>query len=187
MIFDFYGVFCPDTSLEWLKKNPNFEQLLPAHQEICDRSDRGELSRSEFYEEEAKLTNKNVDDVRKGIDDEFYINDDLVRLVRSLHKKYKIGILSNTNVGGVEPYIKQANLEDCFDELILSSLTGYVKPDKQIFDITASKLNISLTEMVFIDDRDSNVKPAQTYGIKSILFTDVNALKIGLTGFGVII
>ena len=177
IVIDFFGVFCPDTSLEWLRKNPDFEQLLPFHQAICDRSDRGELNRSEFYEEEAKLTNKNIEDVRQVIEDEFYINNDLVALVRSLHKKYKVAILSNTNVGWVEPRIEQAHLEDCFDELVLSSLTGYAKPDKHIFEITASKLNVSFNEMVFIDDRESNVVPADSYGIKSILFTDVTALK----------
>ena len=99
IVFDFFGVFCPDTSLEWLKKNPDFERLLPAHQAICDCSDRGELTREEFYEEEAKLTGISVEDVRRGIDAEFHPNGSLVDLVGSLHKSYKTAVLSNTNVG----------------------------------------------------------------------------------------
>ncbi len=63
VVFDFFGVFCPDTSIEWLKKSPDFEKLSPALQKICSRSDRGELTRSEFYKEVAKLTNKSVDNV----------------------------------------------------------------------------------------------------------------------------
>ncbi len=58
----------------------------------------------------------------------------------------------------------------------LSALTGYVKPDRQIFELTASRLGVELNEMVFIDDRQSNVNPARSYGIESILFHDTEQL-----------
>lgn len=52
--------------------------------------------------------------------------------------------------------IKSLELEDCFDEVIVSGETPYEKPDERIFQLMAEKLGIKTGEMLYIGDHPKN-------------------------------
>ena len=52
--------------------------------------------------------------------------------------------------------IKSLDMEDCFDEVIVSGETPYEKPDERIFQLMAEKLGIKTEEMLYIGDHPVN-------------------------------
>ena len=52
--------------------------------------------------------------------------------------------------------IKSLDMEDCFDEVIVSGETPYEKPDERIFQLMAEKLGIKTNEMLYIGDHPVN-------------------------------
>ena len=52
--------------------------------------------------------------------------------------------------------IKSLDMEDCFDEVIVSGETPYEKPDERIFQLMAEKLGIKTEEMLYIGDHPLN-------------------------------
>lgn len=177
LAFDFFGVICTDLSLEWLKRKQNYAELLPAYLEICSRSDRGVLSHDGFYQELANLSGESKGAVATAVMAELKVNQPLIGLINDLHQKYKIAVISNTNTGWIEPIVEQYNLASCFDEIIISAAVGLVKPQKEIFELLCSMLDASLAELVFIDDRESNIDQARLYGITSFLYQDLASLR----------
>lgn len=54
--------------------------------------------------------------------------------------------------------------------LFPSYQTGFLKPDPNVFCFIKEKLNISFDEMLFIDDKTSNVNAARLLGISAIVY-----------------
>ena len=59
-----------------------------------------------------------------------------------------------------------------FDYLFLSYEIGMEKPGKAIFEHVTEKIPHPKEEILFVDDRLSNVNAAKNFGIKAIPFTD---------------
>jgi len=62
------------------------------------------------------------------------------------------------------------NFFDYFDVIFASGFLGIRKPSLAIYKYVINFCNISPEETVFIDDNESNIKTAETLGIKAILF-----------------
>lgn len=187
LLFDFFGVFCPDISLVWFNKTPDAPTKLTAFSEICDQSDRGELTRGAFYEKVGALAGMSAEQAKQGIQAELHMNESLIALLPVLKKRFKLAIISNTGDEWVMDIMRQSKLMPFFDEIILSSQVGYVKPQKEIFDLAGERLGVSLLECMFVDDRKANIGPAKTYGMDCILFTDTPAFIAELAKRGVLL
>jgi HAD superfamily hydrolase (TIGR01509 family) len=173
ILFDFFGVFCPDISLVWLKKNvSDYERYLDIFHEICGRSDRGELTKRDFFEALSGLTHIPAKEVAAGINNEAIINEPLIGIVKDLKAKYKLAVISNATSEWIDPIANEHNMSHLFDEIVLSASVGMTKPGKDIFEYTLNKLQIQASEAIFVDDRKVNTDAAESYGIKSLLFTD---------------
>lgn len=55
-----------------------------------------------------------------------------------------------------------------FDAVVESCVVEMRKPDKEIFDLILSKLELQPNEAIFVDDLESNVTGAETHGLKGI-------------------
>src|SRR5436189_6136879 len=66
-------------------------------------------------------------------------NDDMLELVRRLHGRYTLGIISNTTPGMEERLRERFDLTDLFDVRVGSGDLGIAKPDAGIF-LHATKL-----------------------------------------------
>lgn len=174
IIFDFFGVFCPDITLEWFKKNvPEYELKLPDFQAICTRSDYGKLNKEGFYSEISQLTDIPINQVVDGVEAEVIINDQLVAWTHKLKEGGRItACLSNGTHEWTLDVISRHGLARLFDEIILSGDLGIVKPDSRIYLHTLQKLNIEAAETIFVDDREVNVNAAKECGINGMLFTN---------------
>jgi len=112
----------------------------------------------------------------QALEDEFFAGDrvdmQLVNFLRSLHPRYRTGIISN-GWSSVRPALTEKwKIGEAFDEIIISAEVGLAKPDPRIFALAISRLNIAPVEAVFVDDFLENVEAAQNFGLHAIRFLD---------------
>ncbi len=105
---------------------------------------------------------------------------------------HKLFVLSNLSVAKYE-LIKQdpqiASLFSFFDDIVISEMTPYEKPDAQIFTYFCEQYNLQPSECIFIDDKQDNLNGAQDANInKTILCSnfDLQHVRNELVSFGIL-
>jgi epoxide hydrolase-like predicted phosphatase len=98
---------------------------------------------------------------------------------------YRIAILPNDSKESAQQRRKNYGFDDLFDEVIISSHYGYIKPDPEIYRIALKKLNIEPEQSVFIDDRKENIETSKRLGMHSILFRNVDQVIQNLKNMGI--
>lgn len=95
-----------------------------------------------------------------------------IRLLDSLSKKYRIFLLSNSNLIHHKYYCDQfrklfpgRNLEDLFEKAFFSFQLGLRKPDIRIFETVIRQCGLYPPHSVFIDDLTENVNAANKCGL----------------------
>jgi putative hydrolase of the HAD superfamily len=151
----------------------------------------GKISEQEMWQKIGRQINsKELSNAKDSLIHDFFkskisIDDSIFAVIKQLKKKnIKMGILSNTALvmhSAVEKLIDMSY----FDYLFLSYEVGMEKPGKAIFEHVTEKIPHPKEEILFIDDRLSNVNAAKNFGIKAIPFTgtvhlivDLNDLEI---------
>jgi len=97
------------------------------------------------------------------------LNGRMIALVQQLHKRHKIGLLSNATPY-LDVFIELHGLTDLFDTIVNSARVGLRKPDVEIYRLTLSRLCLPPQECLFIDDKKRNTDVAQALGMKVVLF-----------------
>lgn len=105
---------------------------------------------------------------------------------------HKLFVLSNLSVPEYER-IKQepeiASLFSFFDDIVISDMTPYEKPDRQIFTYFCQQYNLQPADCVFIDDKQDNLDGAHAASInKTILCSnfDLEHVRNELVSYGVL-
>ncbi|MFH1182445.1 MAG: HAD family phosphatase [Candidatus Woesearchaeota archaeon] len=107
-----------------------------------------------------------------------------ISLVNRLGKKYRVAFLSD-NVKERADYLEENfHFRQNFETGIFSHQVGVRKPDKRIYDAVLKKLNLNPEECVFIDDKESSLKPALELGMKTILFASAEETEEALKKLG---
>ena len=71
-------------------------------------------------------------------------------------KGYKVGLITNGDSVLQHKKLRMLELDNSFDEIIISGETPYEKPQKEIFLMMADKLNINIGEMMYVGDHPVN-------------------------------
>lgn len=71
-----------------------------------------------------------------------------------------------------------------FDVLVLSYQLRTVKPDPAIYRYVLEKLGSLAGETLFVDDRQENVDAALALGMKGVVFSTVDKLRMDLIATG---
>ena len=109
---------------------------------------------------------------------------DMFALARSLGENgFKIALLSNTEAAAVQFFYKQKH--DIFDVPVFSCAEGTRKPEREIYELTLTKLACKPGQAVFIDDRLDYINGAIQVGLKTILFKSAEQTKNELSRLGV--
>jgi len=177
IIFDFYGVTCSEIGGPWYKKHSTENRGRELKDQYDKPSNLGVMSESEFFSNLGQQSWTTAEQVRKEWTDAVVINMPLVSLIRKLRPAYKIALCSNTQPQLFRQILGENNLEELFDVIVSSSEVHLAKPNPEIFKITLSKLNVSPSEAIFIDDKPENVEAATAIGIRSLLYTDFETLQ----------
>lgn len=92
-------------------------------------------------------------------------------------KGYNIYLLSNYPKFMFEIHSKNWNFLKYTDGRVVSYEYHVMKPDPVIYNALLKKYGLAPEECVFLDDREVNIKGAESCGIKGILFTDFEEAK----------
>ena len=105
---------------------------------------------------------------------------DVIAYMERFSKEYKIALLSNSDMEDssddlpIEVYLITPSA------LFFSRELHVRKPDPDIYKMCLEKMRLNAEECVFIDDMERNLIPAKGLGMKTILFTDLENMKIEL-------
>ncbi|KAB8129010.1 HAD family hydrolase [Gracilibacillus oryzae] len=101
----------------------------------------------------------------------FPVNQHTINLVNKIKEEVKVAIVTNGLTQRQKAKIRKTKLNDCFDIIITSEEAGFWKPDKRIFEIALSKLNVQPEEALYIgDDIEKDIAGCQNANIKGIWF-----------------
>lgn len=92
-------------------------------------------------------------------------------LLSWVSQNYKVGLLTNMS-GGLIDEMRAKQLVPAVDysAIIWSAQVGTVKPEPAIYDIAAAKAGVSDNEILFIDDSQAFLNPAEQRGWRVLRF-----------------
>jgi putative hydrolase of the HAD superfamily len=95
----------------------------------------------------------------------------VVHKIRELKDRgLRLGLLTNNVKEFGEHWRSMFPLEELFEEVVDSSHVGMRKPEREIYELTCSRMGVKPTETVFIDDNAANIAAARTYGMEVVHF-----------------
>lgn len=181
IIFDCFGVVVAD-ALEGIIN----ELGLPTEErdqilQLVIAANRGEIAPEVYRTAVANklgiTESEYVDKIKSGE----VKNEPLLDYIQSLKPHYKIGLLSNvSSLESLESRFAEGELKKYFDVVVASSQIGYAKPEAQAYEITASQLDVRLTECIMIDDRQDYCQGAIGTGMQAIQYESLEQLKADL-------
>jgi epoxide hydrolase-like predicted phosphatase len=173
IIFDYFGVITSDNFWQFTGEDinaaGNFHQLIA-------KVNTGALSWQAFIVDVAQELHQTPQAVMAMYKNE-RIDLELLGYIKQLRNRYKTALLTNSSYEYLEPVIANMKLDRFFDEIVISSRLGMIKPNPDIFNYTLIRLKVDSHEAIFIDDRLSNVAAARQLGIKSILYDSMAQLQ----------
>ena len=90
---------------------------------------------------------------------------DAVRVAR--RSGVRTGLISNSWGSGLE--YDDALMEELFDAVVISGDVGLHKPQPEIFELGASRIEVPAAECVFVDDLRENCEGAEAVGMTAVL------------------
>lgn len=100
-----------------------------------------------------------------------------MEIIKRLKGRYNLILLSDHVKEWVD-FILDNNKElDVFDKKYFSYEFGKIKSDNETFRFILNELNINTDETIFIDDSQTNIDMAKSYGIDGILFINAEELE----------
>jgi epoxide hydrolase-like predicted phosphatase len=190
IIFDVGGVLLrteDDTERELLAQRLGLERAVLEKLAFGGESglaaQRGEIDIEQHWENVRQALGLSAEGIKDFVD-AFFAGDnldrELVDKIRELRKDYKTALLSNA-FSNLRHYVDQVwEIKDAFDELIISSEEGVMKPDEAIYRIALQRLGVAPHEAVFVDDFTHNVEGAREVGLHAIHFQNPDQTLIDL-------
>jgi putative hydrolase of the HAD superfamily len=98
------------------------------------------------------------------------IDEHAKAMLKRLHGKYKLGIISNFAIPEcVHKLLKADHLCGLFDVVVVSAAVNKRKPSPEIFKNTLVSLGVSVSETVFVGDTiDADIEGPKAIGMKTI-------------------
>ncbi len=189
IIFDFGGIIL---NIDYYKTSNAFNNLGVASFDdmysqknadpLFSNLEEGKLNEEEFYESfkrsaNLQLTNQEIEDAwnamllgyrKKALD-----------TLKSIKHKYRLFLLSNTNIIHMQAFNKiyedevgQGCLTDYFDKIYYSHEIGFRKPNAEAYEYVLKENNLSPAETLFIDDSVQNINAASALGVQTVLLKE---------------
>ncbi|MBK9149601.1 MAG: HAD family phosphatase [Saprospiraceae bacterium] len=156
---------------------------LPAwFQDISDRFEKGQISEESFiWTIQDKSLNRKItprDIVEAWNKMLLGWNPEKLRFLEEANKKYRLYLLSNTNVIHIR-WVHYRLLRDFgiqnfeerfFKKVYYSHLIGMRKPEPEIFQLVITDNRLKMEETLYLDDSIEHIRAANDQGIPSVCF-----------------
>jgi HAD superfamily hydrolase (TIGR01509 family) len=184
ILFDLGGIFVPDNTRllnQGIASHLGIskEEMIALWNDALPELFTGRMKIIDFYE--SRFGNRYDSNVLLQMHLEIYtrgfkINPLMLELLKKLNLKHTTACLSNTEIE-VSDVNRKLKLYEHFQYEFLSTEMRMMKPNADIFISAVQKLNASNEDIIFIDDKEENVKAASLLGLKTILFENVDETK----------
>jgi epoxide hydrolase-like predicted phosphatase len=95
----------------------------------------------------------------------------VVHKMRELKERgFRIGLLTNNVKEFGDNWRAMFPIDDLCEEVVDSSHVGMRKPDREIYELTCSRMGVEPAETVFIDDNADNIAAARAFGMHTVHF-----------------
>jgi len=92
-----------------------------------------------------------------------------IETLKKLKENHKIVIVSNAPFGSVHEILDKFDMNDLFDEVLVSAHEGTLKTHN-LFDVALKKIDLTKDEVVMVGDSiQSDIRGAENAGIKAFL------------------
>ena len=141
--------------------------------------DLGEISQKEFWDSVQKELNTKIDwrHLNNIVIDSYRMNPDALNLLNYCKKLTDVYFLSNTRREWYEELDKRFLLSKLVNETFLSYRIKAIKPQQKCFEFVIKNIGVKPENILFIDDRESNVNQANKMGINSLVYVDPEEIR----------
>jgi FMN phosphatase YigB (HAD superfamily)/DNA-binding XRE family transcriptional regulator len=133
----------------------------------------GKMSLADFN----KILSKQLD--IPGLDwKDYYLSavdpiKEMHQLVKWASQHYHVGLLTNIMPGFVSALKKEGLIPDVrYSTIIDSSAVGFIKPDREIYEVAQARAGVEASEILLIDDSRTNIMAAERLGWHVLWFDD---------------
>jgi epoxide hydrolase-like predicted phosphatase len=107
----------------------------------------------------------------------------LIGKIRQQRKEYMTALLSNAFDDLQNMIANVWNIQDAFDEIVISAEVGLMKPDRRIYSLVLDRLALRPKEALFIDDFQTNIDGARRANIKAVQFFSTAQISTAVDNF----
>ena len=107
----------------------------------------------------------------------------LIGKIRQQRKEYMTALLSNAFDDLQNMIANVWNIQDAFDEIVISAEAGLMKPDRRIYSLVLDRLALRPKEALFIDDFQTNIDGARRANIKAVQFFSTAQISTAVDNF----
>lgn len=182
LLFDIGGVVLPFAEWQW--HDQKWEALLDLQEGDIQRriwnSEKsslavtGEVTFDEFMDWLAGELGLTESQLKEWNDDQNSLvryDHEVADWLRSLRPRYRVAFISNDWSNGREENCR-LGLDELADVMVISAEEGVSKPDPRIYEVTLSRLGVTASDVLFVDDRPENVEAAIRLGMQGIISRD---------------
>jgi FMN phosphatase YigB (HAD superfamily) len=156
-----------------------FSYLFDLQEGAINGFDLGKVSPQEFFQAIKERLDLSVSfDEFVPIWCNIFVEDrEVTRIIHSLKRKWRLGLLSNTDPLHFNYIFSKFPVMKAFDKWILSYEVGFKKPAIQIFQKAMEWASVEPEKILYVDDTKEYVEVAASLGIQSIHFISASQLK----------
>lgn len=156
-----------------------FSYLFDLEKGVINDFDRGRLSPSEFFQSIKKYLGLSIsyEQFIPVWTEIFVENQDISEIIRSLKKKWRLGLLSNTDPLHFNYIVSEFPVIFTFEKWILSYKVGFKKPDIRFFQKAIEWASVEPHRILLIDDTKGHVEAAASLGMQGIHFISAEQLR----------
>ena len=156
-----------------------FSYLFDLREGTINGFDLGKVSSLEFFQaiKESLHLSISFDEFIPIWCNIFVEDQEVTRLILSLKRKWRLGLLSNTDPLHFNYIVSKFPVTRAFDKWIVSYEVGFKKPAIQIFQKAIEWASVKPEKILYIDDTKEYVEVAASLGIQSIHFVSASQLK----------
>ena len=156
-----------------------FSYLFDFQKGIVNRFDVGQVSPQEFFQtiKEHLGLSISFDDFVPIWTEIFSENVEVSQIILSQKGRWRLGLLSNTDLLHFHYILSRFSVMRVFDKWILSYEVGFKKPAVEIFQTAIAWASVEPSRILFVDDVKAHVEAAISLGIQGIHFVSAEQLK----------
>lgn len=184
VVFDWDGVvmheesyfsdkICKDYGLEG-------EEVIPFFRNELVQCQLGKMDLKDALKKQIEKWSISVD-VETLIEDWFefgVIDHEAIKFIKELKESgIKTALATNNEKYRIGYYKEKYDLESLFDYLIFPFEVGTLKPEPQLYQKVAEVLKMNPADVLFVDNEEKSLRPAEKLGFQVHLFKDLDGLK----------